>query len=138
MATYPLPLARLEVGQEPPHGGQPALAQVVRVAEVAPHEAVRVLLHLGDHRVVALLDPPLDLAGGEGVDGVAGDDGVAQGRGLRVEAGRAVAAAEDGPGQVFPAEGEHPGVLLEGAAPGDDLVQLHAHGRPYSSPKGGG
>jgi hypothetical protein len=129
VATYPLPLARLEVGQEPPHGGQPALAQVVGVAEVAPHEPVRVLLHLGDHRVVALLDPPLDLAGGEGVDGVAGDDGVAQGRGLRVEAGRAVAAAEDAPGEVFPAQREHPAVFVKGPPPGDHLVQLHPQPR---------
>src|SRR5262249_4058429 len=63
----------------------------------------------------------------EGVDRVAGEDGVTQAGRLGVEAGRAVAAAEDGPGQVLVAQGEHAPVLLEGAAPGDDLVQPDGH-----------
>ena len=52
---------------------------------------------------------------------------MAQGGRLGVEAGRAVAAAEDAPGQVFVGQGEHAPVLLEGPAPGDNLVPLDRH-----------
>src|SRR5262245_31427460 len=100
---------------------------MVRVVEVVPHEPVRVASYLGDQAAVAVLHPPLDLLWREGVNRVAGYDGVTQAGGLGVEAGRAVAAAEDAPGQVRIAQGEHAPVLLEGPAPGDDLVQLDGH-----------
>src|SRR5262249_48839410 len=70
---------------------------------------------------------PLDLLWREGVKRVAGHDGVPQAGGLGVEAGRTVAAAEDAPGQVFVRQSEHAPVLLEGPAPGDDLVQPDGH-----------
>src|SRR5262249_28264944 len=62
-----------------------------------------------------------------GVDGITRGDRVAPGGGLGVEAGRAVAAAEDASGEVSVRQGEHAPVLLEGAAPGNDLAELEGH-----------
>src|SRR5262245_48369667 len=82
-------------------------------------------LHLRDDRVVGLYHTPPDLLGAEGIDRVAGDDGMPRLGGLGVEAGRAVAATEDAAREVIARQGEHAAVFLERTPPRHDLSQLH-------------
>ena len=94
---------------------------------IGPDVVLRVRADLGHDGVDAGFEAFEDLCGSEGVNGVAGYDGVAELGEFGVETGGAIAAAENPAGEVGFSEGEHAAVFVEGPAPGDDLVELDAH-----------
>lgn len=63
------------------------------------------------------------------IQGIAGDDAQSASGGFRVEARRAVGAAEHPRMQVGPAHREHPPILVERAPPRNDGVE-RKHGEP--------
>src|SRR5688500_9576753 len=88
-------LSRVEICQELLHCCESALAQMAWIAKVAPDVLLDVPLNLGEHHVVARLNPLLEYSGRICVGRVARDDAMAQCRSLGVEAGRAVSATQD-------------------------------------------
>ncbi len=73
--------------------------------------------------------PVSDVVGGEAVERVTGDDPVARRGGFGVEACGARGAVEDAASEVPRGQGEHPCVLVEGAALGDHPVELRGSSR---------
>ncbi len=121
---------RRRIGEEAAHGRQTSLAQVFGRPEVAPNEAVPGRPDVGYEGAGGLFYPVVSgVLGGEAVERVTRDDVVARRGGFGVEARGARGAVEDAASEVPRGQGEHPCVLVEGAAPGDHPFELRGSSR---------
>ncbi len=120
---------RRKIGEKAVHGRQTNLAQVFGRPEVALDEAVPGRPGVGYQGAGGLFYPVSGVLGGEVVERVTRDDVVARRGGFGVEACGARGAVEDAASEVPRGRGEHPCVLVEGAAPGDHPFELRGSSR---------
>jgi hypothetical protein len=119
----PLSHSRWKVAQEGLHGNHAHPAKCLHRWDGLPDELLLILSGLMDHFVKGGGNPCFDVLLAEGIDGIAGHHRHAASGGFRIGTGWPIATAKHPSRQVAFGHEKHGPVLLEGSAPGNNVIQ---------------